>query len=251
MKSANIWRISALWIGAFWGALALHIGIGAQLYFKSTHMNDIVFTPMVMLIVAPEIIHPDVNTNSEILEFGVLKQEETSKSELSKVHPAEYQIAEKPQSIVEKSNFKVLKPLEKSSPSKMNREVFMQKRLSTLNVAAKKIIKKTHSFTASKDNNTAAFDGALSKQWLAKVQARLEKQKNYIVGQRISSVQGVVQLEFKVREQGDIFASRIMISSGNQELDWLAMMALKRVEIFPPPPREMVNKTIRVSLIFS
>ncbi|CBI76097.1 TonB protein [Bartonella clarridgeiae 73] len=252
MKGASIWRISALWIGAFGGALALHIGIGAQLYFKSIYMNDIVFPPMVMLLVEPEIMHPNVNADSEILELGVLKQEEILKSELSKVHPEEHEIAEELESIVEKSNFTVLKPLEKSSPSKINRKVFIQKQLSTLNVTAKKInVKKAHSFTASRDNNTALFDNALSGQWLAKVQAQLEKQKNYIVGQRISSVQGVVQLEFKVSEQGDIFASRIMLSSGNQELDWLAMMTLKRVDIFPPPPREMVDKTIRVSLIFS
>ncbi len=256
MKSVSIGRVLALWIGAFLCSFALHIGIGARFYFKSIYMNGFMFSPMAMLIVVPEIMHSDVNLDTEIVEFDILKQEEISKSEFSKVQSEnslskEGQITEELQSIAEKNDLKVLKPLEKSSPSEINRKVFIKKRSSTLNVTAKKSNeKKAHSFSESRDNHIMAFDSALSERWLAKVQIQLEKQKSYIIGQRISSAQGVVQLEFKVHEQGGIFASRIMLSSGNRELDWLAMTALKRIDMFPPPPREMVNKTIRVSLVF-
>nr|CBI78970.1 TonB protein [Bartonella sp. AR 15-3] len=257
MKGASIWRISALWIGAFGCALALHVGVGALFYSKSIHVNGFVFSPMAMLTVVPEIMHLAVNPDSEILEFNVFKEEEILKPKLSAVRPEnslskEHQITKELQSTVKKDDFTVLKPLERSSSSKINRKVSIKKRSSILNITEKKINgKKAHSFAVRRDSNTMVRDSALSAHWLAKLQKQLEKQKSYIVGQRISSVQGVVQLEFKVREQGDIFANRVIFSSGSRELDWLAMTALKRIDMFPPPPREMVNKTIRVSLVFN
>ncbi|MFT4360926.1 energy transducer TonB [Bartonella bacilliformis] len=106
------------------------------------------------------------------------------------------------------------------------------------------------SFTSSKQSNAKALDDALSTKWLAEVQAQLEKQKKYIMKHRIRRVKGVVRLEFKVHEQGNIFASRIVLSSGDQELDRLAMAAVQRV-VVPSPPLSKINEAIRVFLIFN
>ncbi|WP_208541098.1 MULTISPECIES: energy transducer TonB family protein [Bartonella] len=260
MNFTNTRRLSILWIGAFMSALSLHAVLGIQFYFQNINVSDNVFPPAIMLTFAQEISHPNINTNTdlEILQSSVLEQEQKiSEPALNEVQSMESQFSEEMQSsqelqpIIEKNDFIVEKTLKESQTSKMAHKALVKKALSVSKIAAKQSdTKSVHSFAVSKNNYTK-LDDALSMQWLAKVQAQLERQKNYVIRHRTTHAKGVVQLEFKVHKQGNIFASRIAFSSNDQELDRLAMAALQRVGILPPPPSSKENKIIRISLIFN
>ncbi|KZM37866.1 energy transducer TonB [Bartonella bacilliformis] len=266
MNDAITERLSTLWVGAFIVALSLHVALGVQFYFQNVGAHNYIVSPSIMLAFEQEIIHPDlsIDTDLEVLQDDFVKLDhdmlepvlhETQPEEFSPLEETlsseKFQSTEELQSITEKNDFMVPKPLKKSSPLEREQENIIQKSSSVLKAKIRKSDEKTiDSFTSSKQNNAEALDDALSKKWLAEVQAQLERQKKYIMRQRIRRVKGVVRLEFKVHEQGNIFASRIALSSGDQELDRLAMAALRRV-VVPPPPLSKMNETIRVFLIFN
>ncbi|AGF74306.1 TonB protein [Bartonella australis AUST/NH1] len=258
MKTTNFAHtelLPTLWVGAFVSALSLHIALGIKFYFQSVDISDDVHPPAIMLTFAHEVVHsaidaalPDVDIDSEVPPFSFLKPE-FSRSVLNEVQ------GEKSQSIEEKSDFIAPTPLKKFFSSKTERGAFVKQPSPTLKTTAKNENTKrgrlSATFATDNGNGTAVFAGSSPMQWLAKVQAQLERQKGYLARQRIGLAKGVVQLEFKVHEQGDIFSSRVAVSSGDHELDQLAITALQRVGIFPPPPVSKANKIIRVSLIFN
>ncbi|WP_375617147.1 energy transducer TonB, partial [Bartonella sp. AP58NXGY] len=137
-----------------------------------------------------------------------------------------------------------------SLPQKVEDKIFEKKAIPKT-VVKKPSVKSVRSVAARQSGSTAGLENMVLMEWLAKVQSQLERQKNYVVGQRTSRTKGTVKLEFRVHERGGIFSSRVVVSAGDPELDRLAMAALQRVGSFPPPPPSKVNKTIRVSLIFS
>ncbi|AQX19441.1 energy transducer TonB family protein [Bartonella sp. WD16.2] len=261
MNFTNTGRLSILWVGAFMSALSLHAALGIRFYFQNVNMSDSVFLPpTIMLTFAQEISHSNINTNTdlEILQSSFSEQEQKiSESALNEVQSIGSQFSEEIQSsqesqpIIEENDFMVQKAFKKSQTSKMEHKALVRKALSVSKTVAKQSnAKSVHSLSVGKDNNTK-LDDALSMQWLAKVQAQLERQKNYVMRHRTTHAKGVVQLEFKVHKQGNIFSSRIALSSNDQELDRLAMAALQRVGILPPPPLSKENKIIRISLIFN
>ncbi|MCZ2203825.1 energy transducer TonB family protein [Bartonella sp. A05] len=241
MNCTNIERLATLWIGAFVGAFSLHIALGALFYFQNAGVSGGTLAPVVMLTFAEEIIHPNVDTTLEEQQLEesqpeVLELEESKLEELESEEPELEKLQPEESHIVEKNDFIAPKPLKKSLPPK---------------ILPKPVAKQYKEKIARSSAVRSVENNALLAQWVAKVQEQLERQKNYVVDQRTSNVKGTVQLEFRVHEQGNIFAGRIALSSGDPELDRLAMEVLQRVGVFPPPPLSMVNKTIRVSLIFS
>ncbi|WP_102830229.1 energy transducer TonB family protein [Bartonella bovis] len=252
MNFTNTRRLSILWIGAFISALSLHTALGIQFYFHNVDVNDSVLPPTIMLTFAQEITRPNINTDLEVSQSSFSEQEQKiSESALNELQSEEIQSSQETQPIIEKNDFIIQQTLKKSQTSKIERKALVKKALSVSKSAAKRSdAKSIHSVAVSKGNYTE-LDDALSMQWLVKVQAQLERQKNYIMRQRTTHAKGVVQLEFKVHKQGNIFSKRIALSSNNQELDRLAMAALQRVGTLPPPPSSKENKIIRISLIFN
>ncbi|WP_332060340.1 TonB family protein [Bartonella sp. CB74] len=253
-------RLSTLWVGAFIGAFSLHLALGAQFYFRRAGVSNGTFSPTIMLTLVQETIHPDVDTDlldtnrdlpdvdtsSEVLQPDVSEQESEVSESDDEVQPAE------PEHIVEQNDLTVPQSLEKTLPSKEEHKVLVKKSIpQSKTVVKQRSAKAVRSSSVRYGSNGAELEDALSVEWLAKVQAQLERQRNYVARQRTNRTKGTVQLEFRVREQGNIFSSRIVLSAGDQELDRLAMAALQRVGSFPPPPASKVNKIIRVSLIFS
>ncbi|AGF75577.1 energy transducer TonB family protein [Bartonella vinsonii] len=259
MIFTNTKRLLTLWIGAFICAFSLHIVLGAQFYFQSTGVSKDTLSPIVILTVVQEAVYPDVDTDFSDLEKDLsnMNTEEELQSDLSQqesenfdamdeVQPDELQHTE------EKSDFALLKSLEKPYPQEVERKVIDKKPIPIPKaIVRQSTVKRARSSTIHQSGDAAAREDALLVEWLAKVQTQLEMQKKYVVGQRNSSAKGTVKLEFRVHEQGSIFSSRVVVSAGNPELDRLAMTALSRVGSFPPPPPSKVNKIIRVSLIFS
>ncbi|WP_375665944.1 energy transducer TonB [Bartonella sp. TT121SHDZB] len=261
MSFANTRQLSTLWIGAFIGALSLHIALGAKFYFRNTGVNNGMLSSTVMLTLAQEALYLDVDidssnpdhgtdlssvsTESEQLQPDFAEQEPEILETVEEVQPEELQHT------VGKDDFAV-KSLEESLPQKVEDTIFEKKTIPIPKAVVKlPSAKSMRSSTARQSGSTAALEDILLMEWLAKVQSQLERQKNYVVGQRTSWVKGTVKLEFKVHKQGNIFSSRVVASAGDPELDRLAMAALQRVGSFPPPPPSKVNKIIRVSLIFS
>ncbi|WP_455474487.1 energy transducer TonB family protein [Bartonella sp. B30(2025)] len=254
MDFANIRQSSILWICAFVGAFSLHVGLGAKFYFKNTGVGNGTLSQTIMLTFAQdqEIINLDINpdlssfdtdtdvhTEPEVLQSDFLESESKISESVGEDQTEEVQ------DIVEKNNLTIPVP-------KIEHKIPAQKPIQKIKTVVKQFDKQTrHRSIASYDDDAGARENALLVEWLAKVQVQLEKQKNYVVRQRTSRAKGTVQLEFRVREQGDIFSSRIVLSSGDKELDRLAMTALQRVKTVPLPPPSKVNKIIRVSLIFS
>ncbi|UTO29350.1 energy transducer TonB family protein [Bartonella harrusi] len=260
MIFTNTRRLFILWIGAFICAFSLHIALGAQFYSYSTGVSNGIHSSTIVLSFVQETVDPNANTDSfdidtdlsnvsaesELLQSGPLEQESEILEAMDKVQP------EEPQHIVEKNDFAVLKSLEKPLPQKVEHRVLDKKLIPIRKTMVSRApVKAVRSSASSQGGDTAALEDALLVEWLTKVQAQLEMQKEYVVKQRVSRAKGTVKLEFRVREQGNIFARRVVISSGDAELDRLAMAALYRVGSFPPPPSSKVNKIIRVSLIFS
>ncbi|WP_019219708.1 energy transducer TonB family protein [Bartonella florencae] len=240
MFFANTRRLLALWICGFICAFSLHIALGVQFYFYSAGVSNGTSSFPIMLTFTQEVLSPDfdtdsanidtdlsnVNTEPEILEPDLPEQESEMLEAVNEDQPEEL------------------------SPQKSEHEVHIKKTIPKI-VAKRSTIKAKHSSNTFKGGDAVTREDALLIEWLAKVQAQLEKQKNYVVGQRVSRAKGTVKLEFRVHEQGNIFSSRVVVSAGDPELDRLAIAVLQRVSSFPPPPPSKVNKIIRVSLIFS
>ncbi|WP_455466553.1 energy transducer TonB family protein [Bartonella sp. B39] len=258
MIFAKTRRLLVLWIGGFICAFLLHIALGTQFYFYSTGVSNNMLSPTITLTFVQEPLYPDadadlldvdtdlsnVGTELEELQPDLSERESEILEAVNEIQP------EEPPHIVEKDDFAILKSLEKTLPQKVEYKVLDKKPMPKA-LVKRPTIKAVRSSTTSQGGDTAALEDALLVEWLAKVQAQLEMQKEYVVKQRISRAKGTVKLEFRVHEQGSIFSSRIFVSAGNLELDRLAMAALQRVGSFPPPPPSKVNKIIRVSLIFS
>ncbi|WP_375684941.1 cell envelope integrity protein TolA [Bartonella sp. TT110JLCBS] len=256
MNFANTKQLLTLWIGAFVGAFFLHILLGAQFYFQSTGVSNDLLSSEIMLTFVQETVHSDVdtdlpdihtesdiNTEPEVLQSDLLEKESEELESVAEVQP------EEPQHMVEQDD---LKPLEEAFLQKVEHKAFIKKTIPMPKAVVKRFnAKAVRSSSTNKGSGTAGAEDILLMEWLAKVQSQLERQKNYIVGQRTSRTKGTVKLEFMVHEQGSIFSSRVAVSAGDPELDRLAMAALQRIGSFPPPPPSKVNKTIRVSLIFS
>ncbi|MBX4336078.1 energy transducer TonB family protein [Bartonella raoultii] len=255
-------KLLTLWIGAFICAFSLHVALGVQFYFRNTGVNIGALSSTMMLTFVQEAVYSDIDIDSldtdtdllnvntepevepEILQPDSLEQESKTLEEANEIQ------SEDLQNIIKKDDFTDLKPLEESPSQKIEDKKPIPKPIPKTTVK-QPLVKAMHSSTTSQGGKTALLEDALLMAWLAKVQMQLEKQKNYVVGQRTSRAKGTVKLEFRVHEQGSIFSSHVVVSSGNLELDRLALSALQRVGSFPPPPSSKVNKIIRVSLIFS
>ncbi len=256
MNFENTTQLLTLWIGAFVGALFLHVLLGAQFYFQSTGVSNGLLSSEIMLTFVQETIYPDVdtdlsdihtesdiNTEPKVLQSDLLEKESEELESVDEVQ------SEEPQHMVEQDD---LKSLEEPLPQKVEHKAFIKKTIPMPKAVVKRSnAKVVRSSSTNKGVSTAGLEDMLLMEWLAKVQSQLERQKNYIVGQRTSRAKGTVKLEFMVHKKGSIFSSRVAVSAGNPELDRLAMAALQRVGSFPPPPPSKVNKIIRVSLIFS
>ncbi|EJF78331.1 TonB family domain-containing protein [Bartonella birtlesii LL-WM9] len=255
MIFANTRRLLALWIGGFICAFSLHIALGAQFCFYSTGVSNGTPSFPIMLTFLQENLSPNFDTDAadidtslsnasidpEILQPDFLEQDSEMLEVVDKNQPEES---------YHKDDLTVLKSLEELTPQKSEHEVRIQKTISKI-IAKRSTVKAVRSSSAIQGGDTATREDALLIEWLAKIQEQLEKQKKYVIRQRISRTKGTVTLEFRVHEQGSIFSSRVMVSAGDPELDRLAMAVLQRVSSFPPPPPSKVNKIIRVSLIFS
>ncbi|PIT70889.1 energy transducer TonB family protein [Bartonella tribocorum] len=259
MNFANMRQLSTLWIGAFVGALFLHIALGTQFYFQKTGVSNGMLSPTLILTLAQESVYLDADIDSPKPDHDTDLSNVSTKSEplqpdLTEKEPEILETvdeiqSEEPQHTVEKDDFTV-KSLEESPPQKEEDKIFEKKTIPKT-VVKKPPVKAVRSLTARQSGSTAGLEDMVLMEWLAKVQSQLERQKNYVVRRRTSWAKGTVKLEFKVHERGSIFSSRVVVSAGDPELDRLAMAALQRVGSFPPPPPSKVNKTIRVSLIFS
>ncbi|ALE04010.1 energy transducer TonB [Bartonella ancashensis] len=259
MSYANIERLSVVWICAFFVAIFLHFAFWMQFYFHkmsvASRQGD-VFFPTVMLTFTQEGAQSDLDEefHSDFLDFGKDSQEmlelvayEDGSKEIQSFEEQEF-ISNRSDFIVQEFQKKASLPEEKS-------EVGEESKVEELSITQKNQRNKGHTETAQlstfgKHNSTRMYDNTLLAQWFAKLQAQLERQKKYLMRKRIRHVNGIVQLEFKVQEQGEVVFYRIAQSSGNNELDHLAIVALQRAS-FPPPPYSNINEKIRVSLIFN
>ncbi|GAA5093798.1 TonB family protein [Bartonella acomydis] len=255
MIFANTRQLLILWIGGFVCAFSLHIALGAQFYFSSTGVSNGTPSFPIMLTFNQETLLQDFDTDSadididlsnistepEILQPDFPEQESeileaVDKDQLEEAH--------------RKDDLAVLKSLEEFSSQKSEHEMRIKKTKPKI-VTKHSTVNAVRSSSTAQSTDTAAREDALLIEWLAKVQEQLEKQKKYVIRQRISRTKRTVTLEFRVHEQGSIFSSRLVTSAGDPELDRLAIEVLQRVSSFPPPPPSKVNKIIRVSLIFS
>ncbi|MBB5073578.1 protein TonB [Bartonella callosciuri] len=258
MNFANTKRLLTLWLSAFICAFSLHLAVGAQFYFYNTGVRNSTLSSPIMLTFAQETFYPDVNTDlsdintdlSNISTEPEVLQPHLSGQESKILESVDEIQQEESHHHMEQDDFATLKSLQKSLSQKEERNILAEKPIPKT-VVKQSTVKTIRSSTTTQGGNAVARENALLVEWLAKVQAQLERQKEYVVGQRISRAKGTVKLEFRVHEQGHIFSSRVVVSAGDRELDRLAMTALQRVGTFPPPPPSKVNKIIRVSLIFS
>ncbi|WP_455477413.1 TonB family protein [Bartonella sp. B41] len=260
MNLFNTERLLILWASSFICALLLHVMLVMQFYFQNIGVSKGAFSPTIMLTLTQEAVY--LNSNEDFLNDNDMNLSnidtvpETSnpdslEQEFEVLEQAE-EIQQKDSQHTEENGFVLSKPFEKPIPQNMEDKSFVKKQLPKPKTLAKRSNAKVmHSSSSATNWNAGVLESTLSEKWLAKIQEQLERQKKYAVGQRTGAAKGTAQLEFRVREQGNIFSSRIVRSTGNQELDKLAMEVLQRVGTFPPPPPSEVNKIIRVSLIFS
>ncbi|EJF75230.1 energy transducer TonB [Bartonella alsatica] len=260
MIFANMRRLLALWVGGFICAFSLHIALGAQFYFYSIGVSSGTLSSPIMLTFSQEILYPDVDINSPDIDTELSNtstelevfQPDFSGQEAEMLEAVDEVKPEELQHTVKKDEFEIIKSLEEPLPQKAEHKAFAKEMIPISKTMVKQsTIKMARPSTISQGGDAAAREDMLLIEWLAKIQAQLERQKKYVVKQRVSRTKGTVTLEFKVSKQGSISSSRVMVSSGDPKLDRLAMAALQRAGSFPPPPLSKVNKIIRVSLIFS
>ncbi|MET3589479.1 protein TonB [Bartonella silvatica] len=250
-------RLLALWVGAFICAFFLHVALGAQFYFYNTiGVHNGMLSPAITSIFVKEVMHSDADTDSLEIDTDLLNlntepevlQPDFSEQVSQILESVDELQSEEIQPHIEKDDFSVVQTLKKTLPQKVEHKAPLPMPKSVVKPPR---VKAVRSLVTSHGGDAAALEDTLLVEWLAKVQAQLEMQKKYVVGQRISRAKGTVKLEFRVHEQGSIFSRRVVVSAGNPELDRLAMAVLQRLSSFPPPPPSKVNKIIRVSLIFS
>lgn len=259
MIFANIRRLLALWMGGFICAFFLHIALGVQFYFCNTGVGNNTLSSPIMLTFVQDNLYSDISTDTSDIDTDLsndITEPEVPPSDFSEqesevLESADNIQSEQVQHTIEEDDFTVLKSLEEPLPQKVEHKAHDRKTIPQKSVVKRSPMKAVRLSIAAQGGDTASRVDALLREWLTKVQIQLEKQKSYVVGRRISRTKGTVTLEFRVHEQGNIFSSRIVASSGDPELDRLAMTALQRVGSFPSPPPSKVNKIIRVSLIFN
>ncbi|WP_336276300.1 energy transducer TonB family protein [Bartonella sp. CB178] len=251
MNFSNIRQLSILWVCAFIAAFSLHVGLGARFYFQKSGVSNGTLSQTIMLTFVQDEKTINLDANTDFLDSNADIPDVSTYTEV--LHPDLEQESELPESVNEIQSEEVQNTTEKDDfitpVPEIKRKTTVEKIKRKSKAVTEKLDKKgAHLITAG---NVVSPESALLAKWLAKVQAQLEKQKNYVVKRRISRAKGTVQLEFKISEQGDIFSSRVVRSSDDEELDRLAMTALQRVGSVPPPPPSKVNKIIRISLIFN
>jgi TonB family protein len=82
--------------------------------------------------------------------------------------------------------------------------------------------------------------------YLQQVQGRITGNWN-----RMSSVQGRVQIYFRIKRDGSLEGIRVEIPSGNGALDQSAMLAVKRSDPLPRLPEGFDGQTLGVRFWFS
>jgi protein TonB len=92
---------------------------------------------------------------------------------------------------------------------------------------------------------TAVPDALRSYQ--TKIQVKLERYKKYPPSAREGRVEGVVLVRFTVNRNGEVVSSQIVKGSGFSILDDEGLGLLKRVNPFPPIPKEIENNTLTIT----
>jgi protein TonB len=82
--------------------------------------------------------------------------------------------------------------------------------------------------------------------WLGAVSAALARHRSYPARLRVDRVTGVVLLRFSVDRAGHVLARTVERSSGNAELDNLALALLARADPLPPPPAELPGQSVEL-----
>ncbi|MDR2422128.1 MAG: energy transducer TonB [Deltaproteobacteria bacterium] len=81
----------------------------------------------------------------------------------------------------------------------------------------------------------------------AKIRTRLEKNKKYPPQARQNRVEGIVMARFTINKEGQVVGGQIVKSSGHNVLDDEVLGLLRRVNPFPPIPKELGDKPLTIT----
>jgi len=84
--------------------------------------------------------------------------------------------------------------------------------------------------------------------WKRQIVTQLERNKRYPSAAQARGERGIVQLSFSLDQQGHVTASKIIKSSGSSSLDEATLDLVRRAQPFPPPPPEMGNGQINLTV---
>jgi len=85
----------------------------------------------------------------------------------------------------------------------------------------------------------AAPDAKVVENYASKMMRHLNRYKRYPAASRQRREEGIAQLSFTIDHQGNVLSSRIVKSSGHQQLDEETLAMVRRASPIPVPPQDL------------
>lgn len=149
------------------------------------------------------------------------------------------EVEKKPEQVAEASKKETLNPKQeakKIKPKKNQAKPLVKDKKARASAAPTVAAESGKEFAASRNGAAAGNSGISSVKWSAKLQAHLERQKRFVQRRSGGRGSGVAQLSFVIDAGGNVLSARIVHSTGNKQLDQLALDMAKRASPVPAPP---------------
>ncbi len=100
---------------------------------------------------------------------------------------------------------------------------------------------------ANRRGKNAASAGVSTAKWTSKLQSHMARNVRFL--QRKSrNAKGLVQVTFVIDPSGNVLSARLAGSSGNSQVDQLALEAARRASPVPAPPAALAKARMPITL---
>ncbi len=140
------------------------------------------------------------------------------------------------------------KKVEKPKPKKIEKPKKAEKAKETRQAAAPSIDATSgERSAANRRGENSASAGVSSSKWTSKLQSHMARNVRYLQ-RKARNAKGLVRVTFVIDPSGNVLSARLAGSSGNPEVDQLALEAARRASPVPAPPPAIAKARMPITL---